>query len=81
MHVAMTKLQAKLDSQRTTAADASLRWLYYHSALGEGDGLILGASKTTQIQRNAESISKGSLPNDLIKAFEEAWAEIQAEAP
>lgn len=73
MHSAVRKLQASLDSHGIGLAEASLRWLCYDSALGEGDGVILGASKASQVQQNAKDIAKGPLPRELLGVFEEMW--------
>lgn len=40
----MTDLLDVLDSLGIIGSEACLRWLYYHSASSEGDGVILGAS-------------------------------------
>ena len=73
MHSAVTKLRVSLESHGIGLSEASLRWLYYDSALEEGDGLILGASKASQVQQNAKDISKGPLPRELLGVFEEMW--------
>ncbi|KAM4057920.1 aldo/keto reductase family protein [Hirsutella rhossiliensis] len=38
--------------------EASMRWISSHSALGPDDGVILGASKPSQLERNLEGIAK-----------------------
>jgi len=53
-------------------ADVSLRWLRYHSKLNENDGIIVGASKLTQLDDNIESLASDLLPDRLVKAFDEA---------
>ena len=62
-------------------AGASLRWLYYHSALGDDDGITLGATKVEQIEVNVEEIRKGRLEGDVIEAFEKAWEAVRGVAP
>jgi len=57
--------------------EASLRWLAYHSALGNEDAMILGASKLEQISQNVESIRKGPLPKDLVDAIEGVWQVVE----
>ena len=57
--------------------EAALRWIFYHSALGENDGVILGASKISQIQDNLESIRKGPLEPGLVEVFDEVWAGLE----
>jgi aflatoxin B1 aldehyde reductase len=57
--------------------EAALRWIFYHSALGENDGVILGASKVSQLQDNLESIQKGPLELGLVKVFDKVWAGLE----
>ena len=58
---------------------ASLRWLAHHSALGEGDGIILGASKPAQIEASAAEIAKGPLPDSVAKELSGLWEPARAE--
>jgi len=53
---------------------AALRWLMHHSPLGEGDGIILGASSAEQMEENLRACEGGSLPGDIVRGFEEMWA-------
>jgi len=57
--------------------EAALRWIFYHSALGERDGVILGASRISQVQFNLESIQRGPLEPELVKMFNEVWAGLE----
>lgn len=57
--------------------EAALRWLFYHSALGENDGAILGASKISQLQSNLECIDQGPLEPGLVRVFEEIWTDLE----
>ncbi|KAF7927130.1 hypothetical protein BELL_0588g00080 [Botrytis elliptica] len=43
-HSTMKEFIALLQPYDITPSEAALRWIYYHSALQEGDGVILGAS-------------------------------------
>ncbi len=81
MHSALEDLQVQLESLGIGAAEASLRWLCYSSALGEGDGLILGASKIEQLKQNHKAISDGPLPEHAVQAFEKMWKAVKFEAP
>ncbi|KAJ7172524.1 Aldo/keto reductase [Mycena filopes] len=53
--------------------EIALRWCQHHSVLGEGDGVILGASSANQLKQNCEDSAKGPLPADVLKALDEAW--------
>ncbi|KAJ5161931.1 hypothetical protein N7492_007323 [Penicillium capsulatum] len=70
MHAAMTDLLDTIEPLQITGSEACLRWLYYHSILQEGDGVILGASKISQITQNLGDISKGPLPAEVVQKIE-----------
>ncbi|KAK4978296.1 hypothetical protein LTR66_010654, partial [Elasticomyces elasticus] len=48
----------------------ALRWIVRDSALGEGDGVILGASKSAQIQGVAQNFENGKLNDVIVKQLE-----------
>ena len=64
-------------------AEAAYQWLAYHSMLdaAKGDGIIIGASSITQFKQNINSINKGTLPEIVVTAFNEAWAEAEQDSP
>ncbi|TGO92319.1 hypothetical protein BPOR_0005g00080 [Botrytis porri] len=77
---AAPKLQEAIKDLENTLApldisgrEASLRWIYYHSKLGNGDGIILGASKISQIRENIKSISAGPLSEQVVQKIEGTW--------
>lgn len=37
------------------------------------DGVIIGVSSLAQLERNLKDLEKGPLPDDVIKALDEAW--------
>ena len=47
-------------------------WLRHHSGLGEGDALIIGASKIPHLKANLESFKEGGpLPETLLEVLDE----------
>jgi aryl-alcohol dehydrogenase-like predicted oxidoreductase len=58
---------------RIPPAEGALRWVCYHSALGEEDGLILGELRLEQVKQNAEAVKKGPLPTGVVTEMEEEW--------
>lgn len=64
-------------------AEASYRWLAFHSMLDEkrGDGIIVGASRLEQLQQNMAALAAGELPEAVVSAFEQAWTECRPDAP
>ncbi|KAL9046575.1 MAG: hypothetical protein Q9214_000620 [Letrouitia sp. 1 TL-2023] len=81
MHTAVKELYSSLQSHGIELAEASLRWVYYHSALHEGDGVILGASNIAQIKENMRWITRGPLEKNIVAMFEEMWEKVQYVAP
>lgn len=63
--------------------EASYRWLAYHSMLNgkRGDAIIVGASRISQLKQNMETLQKGVLPQEIVKAMEDAWEVCRTEAP
>ncbi|TGO58416.1 hypothetical protein BCON_0055g00170 [Botryotinia convoluta] len=67
---AMEDLENTLAPLDISGREASLRWIYYHSKLGDGDGIILDASKISQIRENVKSISTGPLSEEVVQKIE-----------
>jgi aflatoxin B1 aldehyde reductase len=63
--------------------EATYRWLAYHSMLNgdRGDAILIGASKLSHLKQNMETVKEGPLPDDVVKAFENAWAVTKGECP
>ena len=63
-----------------TEAECALRWLTHHSQLKKehGDAIIIGASSTKQLEENLVNLEKEPLPEDVVKAFDEAWQIVKA---
>ena len=66
-----------------TSIEATYRWLAYHSMLDEkrGDAILIGASKLNHLKQNMETVKEGPLPDDVVKAFENAWAVTKGDSP
>lgn len=80
---AVEGLKAVCQDYDISIVEASYRWLAFHSMLdsGRGDGIILGASRLEQLEENMAAVSKGSLPQGLVEAFQQAWLNCQDQAP
>jgi aflatoxin B1 aldehyde reductase len=78
---ALQSLHKVAGAQDIGVLGASLRWLAYHSPLGAGDGIILGASKIEQIDHSVGEIAKGRLPDDIVDEFEKLWTSVKDGAP
>lgn len=91
MHDAVRKIQAfiaPLGQARAESvegveplalAEVALRWLVCHSKLREGDGVILGGSRTAQIERNKGVVGKGKLDEGLVECVEGVWVGVRRE--
>lgn len=66
------------DDEGITMVEATYRWLLRHSALGEHDGVLLGASSIAQLEQNlagcAAAVDKDPLSDKMLEAFDKAWA-------
>ncbi|KAL3496511.1 NADP-dependent oxidoreductase domain-containing protein [Aspergillus germanicus] len=67
-----------------TMAECAFRWIRHHSQLRMGadgnDGVVIGVSSLAQLESNLEDLEKGPLPEDVVKAFDEAWMLTKADA-
>jgi aflatoxin B1 aldehyde reductase len=69
-----------------TLLEIALRWCVHHSELktrlkGGNDGIIIGVSSLKQLEGNLADLEKGPLPDDVVKALDEAWMAAKATAP
>lgn len=66
-----------------TPIEATYRWLAHHSMLDEqrGDAIIIGASKLGHLAQNMDAVKAGPLPEDVVAAFEDAWAITRSVSP
>lgn len=68
-----------------TLVETAIRWLVHHSALevkdGGKDGIILGVSSLEQLEQNLDALEAGPLPEELVKALDDAWKAAKPETP
>ena len=66
-----------------TCIEAVYRWLAYHSMLdgSRGDAIIIGASRLNHLKQNMETVKAGPLPEEVVKAFEQAWMVTKGDSP
>ncbi|KAF2022353.1 Aldo/keto reductase [Aaosphaeria arxii CBS 175.79] len=69
-----------------TLLEIALRWAIHHSELktrvkGGNDGVIIGVSSFAQLESNLKDLEKGPLPDDVVKALDDAWLVTKATAP
>ncbi|RDW59885.1 hypothetical protein BP6252_12972 [Coleophoma cylindrospora] len=81
MHDMIKKLEELLTGSEISMPEAALRWLFYHSMLRGQDSVLLGASKTQQIETNMRQIAKGPLPDAIAVSLGNLWAGVEGGVP
>ncbi|KAL2062011.1 hypothetical protein VTL71DRAFT_6277 [Oculimacula yallundae] len=77
LHVAMRAFAKKCEEKELTPTEVSLRWIMWHSVLGDGDSVILGATREEQLKKSMEFCKKGRLDDELVEACEELWSSVK----
>lgn len=70
---AMKKFDEDMKVYNVTPIEVAIRWIIYHSALGDEDGVIIGASKAEQVWEAVNIMKKGPLPETVLKAADDLW--------
>ncbi|KAL2049722.1 hypothetical protein ABVK25_010063 [Lepraria finkii] len=81
MHDAVRNLQKAIEPLGLTLTEVSMRRLVHYSALGEGDGVIIGGSRFEHIGGNVKDVKRGPLPKELVEEIDEMWEMMKDEAP
>jgi aflatoxin B1 aldehyde reductase len=80
---ALEQLRERGAGEGLSPAETAFRWLVHHSALDpqRGDGIIVGASRTSQLRENLQHIGGGPLPAEVAELMEECWQTARCESP
>ena len=80
---AVDEIRRACDAEDIPMVEAAYRWLCNHSCLdaNKGDGILLGASKITQMQQNIDAAQKGKLPQEILDAMDAAWEIAKPDSP
>ncbi|KAH9901315.1 Aldo/keto reductase [Cubamyces lactineus] len=78
---ALNYLKPIAEKHELRLTEIALRWCQHHSALLPEDGIILGASSAAQLEQNLQDCEKRPLPEEILKALDEARLIVGAEAP
>lgn len=73
---ALQIVEGAVEKAGLTQIEAALRWVVHHSKLNVSDGndgVIIGVSGIEQLDENLNRFEKGPLPDEVVKAFDEAW--------
>ena len=74
---AVDQFKKRLEGSGVEATEAALRWVVFHSALRDGDAVIIGASKEEQVVSSMEIVRRGPLDNEVVKAVEQVWEDVR----
>ncbi|KAJ7477259.1 Aldo/keto reductase [Mycena galericulata] len=79
---ALAIIRPVVEKHNLTMAEVALRWVSHHSLMRRehGDSVLIGASSLNHIEQNLLDLEKGPLPDDVVKALDEAWASVKAQA-
>ena len=80
---AVDEIRKACDMEGIPMVEAAYRWLCNHSCLDatKGDGILLGASKITQLGQNMAAAQKGELPQGILDAMDAAWEIAKPDSP
>ena len=80
---AVDEIRNACEAEGIPMVEAAYRWLCNHSCLDatKGDGILLGASKITQMEQNMEAAKRGELPQSILDAMDGAWEIAKPDSP
>jgi aflatoxin B1 aldehyde reductase len=83
---ALALVESVAEKHRLTLLEIALRWTVHHSELktrakGGNDGVIIGVSNFGQLEGNLKDLEKGPLPEEVVKALDDAWLIAKPVAP
>lgn len=74
---ALSIIEPVVEKAGLSLLETAFRWLTHHSQLnikdGGNDGIIIGVSSEAQLEQNLKDLEKGPLPEEVLKALDEAW--------
>ena len=73
MYSGNDKLRILGEKYRLSMPEMALRWIYYHSMLRDGDGVVIGASRVAQLEAGLASFRQGPLPDSSVDELGELW--------
>jgi aflatoxin B1 aldehyde reductase len=70
MHTAVKTLKIAADSYGIDLAEVAIRWLVHHSALKDGDAIIIGPETAEELERSVNAYHGGPLPEELVETID-----------
>ncbi|KII89017.1 hypothetical protein PLICRDRAFT_139183 [Plicaturopsis crispa FD-325 SS-3] len=76
---ALASIRAVAEAHGLTMSEIALRWVSHHSLMKReaGDAILIGASSLKHIEQNLVDLEKGPLPEDVVKALDDAWLSVK----
>jgi aflatoxin B1 aldehyde reductase len=80
---ALGEWNAIAEAEGVSKAELAYRWVGYNSMLqaGQGDAVIFGASRLSQIEETAGWLKKGGLSQEAVQRIDGIWQSVKADAP
>lgn len=81
---ALKLIEPVVEKAGLTMVEVALRWVVNHSALNVkdgNDGVIIGVSSIEQLDQNLKGCEKGPLPEEVLKALDDAWLISKPDTP
>jgi len=80
---ALPEWEAISKQSGVSKAALAYRWVMYHSALKPelGDGIIVGASRPSQLKETLEALDAGPLDPAVVDRIQKVWEAVKHEAP
>ncbi|KAL9066643.1 MAG: hypothetical protein Q9161_007402, partial [Pseudevernia consocians] len=80
---ALSEWEAIASEARVSKAALAYRWVMYSSKLSveNGDGVIIGASRGSQLEETLRAIEDGPLDESIAKRVDNVWELVKDEAP
>lgn len=69
-------MEGVVEKHNLTMIETALRWVVHHSKLkikDGNDGILIGVSSVEQLEDNLNNLEKGPLPDEVVKALDDAW--------
>jgi aryl-alcohol dehydrogenase-like predicted oxidoreductase len=75
---AVEELRAIAAKAGRSIVSLALNWIYHHTA---ADCIILGASRTDQLNENLKALEGGALDSDTLQACDQVWQKLRGPVP
>jgi len=76
-------ISSEAKEEGCSQAELACRWVAYDSPLSKelGDGMLIGASKPSQLDQTLEGLARGPLSDKAVKEIDGIWESVKDDAP